>query len=531
MKNLDILIGAAALCVAADGLQAADWPDWGRDGSRNLYTPAKSLPNDFAIGEFKRGTEEVDMATTKNVRWVGKLGSSAYGNTTVSNGRVFVGTNNEVPRDPKIQGDYSMVYCFDEKNGDFQWQLAVPKLGAGKVSDWEFLGICSSPAVEGDRVYLITSRCEVICLDFNGMADGNQGFQDEGVYMAGPGNAPIAVGDKDADIIWVFDMREELGVFPHNVASSSVLIYKDSIFATTSNGQDWSHLNIPAPLAPSLVVLDKATGEYRGEEASGISERLMHCNWSSPSLATINGQDLIIFGAGDGYCYAFDPVPVPDPDDPEFKILPEVWRFNCVPPQYFEKKYPHAEGPSEIIATPVVYKNRVYISIGQDPEHGEGLGNMVCIDATGKGDITSTGAVWQYDGLHRTISTISIDPETNLVFCSDYSGYVHCVDADTGKPYWVYDMKAHMWSSTLVGDGKVFAADEDGDFVALPAKKDFDPKNDEPIFETNFEAPIYSSPIEANGTLYVATQSHLYAIGGASDVPETTDRPAVELNN
>ena len=156
-----------------------------------------------------------------------------------------------------------------------------PKLGAGKVSDWEFLGICSSPFVEGDRMYVVSNRCEILCLDTAGLANGNQGFQDEAAYLGGPGKPPVAPGETDADIIWVFDMREELGVFPHNIASSSVLVVGDYVYATTSNGQDWSHLNIPSPMAPCLVVLDKKTGEYAGEEASGISKNLMHCNWSS----------------------------------------------------------------------------------------------------------------------------------------------------------------------------------------------------------------------------------------------------------
>ena len=500
----------AASSLVLSSARSADWPYWGRNLSRNLYSPAKNLPDRFTPGEYKPGSEQVDMTTTENIRWVAKMGSQAYGNTTVANGRVFIGTNNESPRDPQVKGDHSLVYCLDEKTGEFKWQLVVPKLGAGKVSDWEFLGICSSPAVEGDRVYVVTSRCEVVCLDFNGMENGNQGFQDEGQYMAGPGNPPLKPGPQDADIIWRFDMREELGVFPHNVTSSSVLILGDKVFATTSNGQDWSHLNIPAPTAPCLIALDKMTGALLGEEASGISERLMHCNWSSPGHATVNGKELVIFSGGDGYCYAFDTTPKKGEDD--FMILPEVWRFNCVPKRYFEKKYPSAMGPSEVIATPVFYKNRIYVGIGQDPEHGEGVGNLVCIDATGKGDITESGSIWQYDKINRTISTVSIDPETGLLFVGDYSGFIHCLDAETGQAYWIYDMKAHLWSSTLVGDGKVYAADEDGDFVILPAKKDFDPKKDDPIFETYFAAPIYSSPIEANGILYVASQTHLYAI-------------------
>ena len=35
--------------------------------------------------------ESVDMSTTKNIKWVAKLGSQAYGNVTIANGRVFAG--------------------------------------------------------------------------------------------------------------------------------------------------------------------------------------------------------------------------------------------------------------------------------------------------------------------------------------------------------------------------------------------------------------------------------------------------------
>jgi outer membrane protein assembly factor BamB len=514
-NNIYGIVAVAVAMVSTAG--AADWSMWGGSPNRNLYSDAKNLPTSVEPGDFLDNSENIDLSTTENVKWVAKLGSQAYGNTTVADGRVYIGTNNESPRDPRHKGDRGVVYCLDEKTGELHWQLVVPKLGAGKVSDWEFLGICSSPAVEGDRVYLVSNRCEILCLDVHGLKNGNDGpFKSEGQYMAGPGEPPMETGELDADIIWVFDMREELGVFPHNIASSSVLIVDDKVFCTTSNGQDWSHLNIPSPLAPCLVALDKKTGKLLGEEMSGISENLMHCNWSSPSMGEVNGQKMVFFGAGDGFCYAFDPKPVYN-DDEGLNILPEIWRFDCVPDKYkFEDgqpiKYPAADGPSEIIATPVFYKDRVYVAIGQDPEHGEGVGRLVCIDATKKGDITSSGLIWDYDKIHRTISTVSIDPETGLLFVADYSGFVYCLDAETGEEYWIYDMKAHMWSSTLVADGKVFASDEDGDFVILPASKDFDAENDEPIFEDWFDAPIYSTPIVANNVLYVATQTHLYAI-------------------
>jgi outer membrane protein assembly factor BamB len=100
---------------------------------------------------------------------------------------------------------------------------------------------------------------------------------------------------------------------------------------------------------------------------------------------------------------------------------------------------------------------------------------------------------------------------------------VHCLDAETGKVNWVYDMKAHMWGSTFLADGKVYVGDEDGDFVILPAKKNFDPKKEKPIFEVNMGAPVLSTPVTANGVLYVMSQTHLYAVGGSVT---SSDQPA-----
>ena len=264
--------------------QAGDWPQWGRTNERNMSSPETGLPDTFEPGKFKPGSEEIDPATTKNVKWVAKLGSQSFGNVTVADGKVFVGTNNASPRDPQYQDDRGILMCLDEKTGGFQWQLVAPKLASGKVNDWEFLGILSSPTVEDDRVYLVTNRCEVMCLTADGLAKGNTGpFTTEAQYVAGPGKPPGKVGPNDADIVWRYDMMDELGVFPHNASNCDVLILGDEIISSTSNGMDWTHTNIPSPNAPSLIALDKKTGKLLGEDDAKIGPKIFHGIWCSPS--------------------------------------------------------------------------------------------------------------------------------------------------------------------------------------------------------------------------------------------------------
>lgn len=496
------LLPSAAL--AQNGSAGTDWPQWGRGYTRNMVSPDKNVAGDFVAGKFVGTTDKIDRKTTKNVKWIAKLGSQSYGNPTVAGGRVYVGTNNDTPRDPRFKGDRSVVYCLDEKDGSLIWQLNIPKLGTGKVSDWEYLGICSSPAVEGDRVYLVSNRCEVMCVDVNGMADGNQGYQDEGQYMAGPGKPKMEVTKTDADIIWLTNMIDECGVFPHNITCCSVMIVGDKIWTSTSNGVDYGHVETPAPNAPSLIMLDKKTGKILAEEASGLSSRIYHSNWSSPAYLKTADHELAIFGGPDGWLYAFKPTPKEDEDG--YKILDEAWRFDCNPKEYRvtddgkPRKYATRKGPSEVLGTPIVNGDRIYALIGQDPEHGEGVGNLVCLDPQGK-------QVWAYQKINRSMSTMSV--VDGLLFAADYSGFVYCLDAATGKEHWIHDTSGHIWGSTLVADGKLFIGSEDGFLTVIPATKTYDKKN---VKEIDMTSPIYSSPIVANGVLYVATHTHLFAI-------------------
>jgi outer membrane protein assembly factor BamB len=496
-RNLTLL---SLFMLPGASVRAADWPMFGRDASRNSTTTAET-------GLIV----EADVAMSRNVRWVAQLGSASYGNVTVAGGRVFLGTNNANPRDPKYAGDRSILLCLDEKTGKFLWQLAVPKLRAGKESDYDEVGFCSSPTIDGDRVYAVTSRCEVICLTTGGLSGDNTGpFLDEAKYTAGPDQPPITQGPTDADIVWRYDMREQLGVFPHNMTSSSVLVVGDKLFVTTSNGVYGSTKHLPAPDAPALICLDKKTGKLLARERSGISARTYYCNWSSPASGIVNGKPMVIFGGGDGFCYGFDPEPGTAIAEDGAATIPELWRCNCNPPDRQLKdgkpvQYGQPGGPCEVLATPGILDGRVYATIGQEPESGEGTGCVSCIDATKSGDISATGVLWRNEKVGKTLSSCTLSD--GLIYLPDYAGLIHCLDAKTGAERWSHDGEAHIWGSALVADGKVYVGNESGTLTILAAGKE-----KKVLGTIECGDAIDSTPIAANHTVFVGTLTHLYAL-------------------
>lgn len=500
---------APLLALAFTGaLCGADWPQWGGTPAKNMVAEGTTALPDSAKIEMDASGEAVDVAKSTNVKWVAPLGSQTYGNPTVAGGRVYVGTNNDHPHDERHKGDRGVLLCLDEQTGKLLWQLIIPKLAGGRTVDFEGVGLCSSPAVADDRVYLITNRCEVLCLDAHGLTNGNDGpFKDEAKYLAADGAAaqPIEPGPADADILWRYDMYNDLGVFPYQQTAGSVLLVGDRLYTTTANGVDWTANHHPAPDAPALICLDANTGKLLGQERSGISSRTLKSNWSSPSYGEAGGRKMVLFGGGDGFCYAFEPEPVDG-------VLKELWRFDCNPPQYKVNpktnkpiKYGNSKGYSEICATPVIHENRVYVATGQDPEAGDGVGNLSCIDATKTGDVSQTAKVWSYDKIGRSLSTVSV--AGGLVYAGDFSGKLHCLDAKSGELKWEHDTEGRIWGSTLAADGKVFVGNEERVLTILQAGEE-----NKKLGDVELDGPIYSTPVVADGVMYIATDKSLFAL-------------------
>lgn len=506
-----------------------DWPQWGGSYLRNNVTDEPNIPIDW------------DVDSGKNVRWSVPLGSETYGNPVVANGKVYVGTNNGAGYLSRYPSDVDLgvLLCFDEKDGTFLWQHSNEKLPTGRVHDWPNQGICCAPLIDGERLWYVSSRGEVVCLDTKGFKDGenNGPFKDE------PNE-----NEDEADVIWSFNMMKLLAVSQHNMCSCSVTCAGDLLFVNTSNGVDEGHQNLPADNAPSFLCMNRDTGELLWSDNSP-GANVLHGQWSSPTYAELGGEKQVLFGGGDGWLYSY----AAEGEDGKAKLL---WKFDCNP-----KDSVYVLGGSatrnHIIGTPVVYDGLVYIGVGEDPEHGEGEGHLWCIDPTKRGDVSPTlvynskapeepiahkrlqamvakdgdferdnpnsAAVWHYVGdnpeefettMHRTCGTVAI--KDDILFVADFSGMFHCLDAKTGKAHWTYDMFAASWASPLIVEDRVYISDEDGDIGIFKVSKE-----QEKIAELNMGSAVYTSPVAANQTLYVANRNRLYAIQeGAQSDPE-----------
>jgi outer membrane protein assembly factor BamB len=353
--------------------------------------------------------------------------------------------------------------------------------------------------------------------------------------------------ETEADVIWLVDMMKDLGVSQHNMCSCSVTVVGNVLFVITGNGVDESHITIPEERAPSFICLDKNSGKLLWRDNSP-GANVLHGQWSSPAYGELGGVAQVIMGGGDGYVYSFRA----EGRDGQAELL---WKFDCNPKDSIYLLGGRATR-NHLIATPVVYDGLVYVGVGEDPEHGEGQGHLWCIDPTKRGDVSPTlvynskdpktpiahkrlqalvekegdferenpnsAAVWHYVGadpanfettMHRTCGTVAI--KNDVLFVSDFSGLVHCLDPKTGKPYWTYDMFAASWASPLIVEDKVYLGDEDGDITVFRLSKE-----QEILGEVNMGSSVYTTPVVANDTLFIANRNRVFAIReGAKSEP------------
>ncbi len=471
-----------------------------------------------ASGAPPRSSVAPGIFSVEQVQWEIELGDYQYTVPRIVGDRIFIGTNDtNLDHQAVASTGGAVLQCLDIASGQRLWQLPIPRYMPGTIPPFHFdhwkCGICSRPAVDGTNLYVVGPRGDVLCVDQAGQADGNTGpFVDEKSYFGVLNGTAYELQPTDGDIVWQFDMIESLDVIPHDVCGSSPAVCGSYVYACTSNGVDDTHLKIPHPQAPSLIVLDKRTGALVATDGAISGDRILHGTWSSPVVVDVASGRLVLFGGGDGILYAFKAPAEPIDgavQPPAPSVLEVAWQYDACPSDYRMRDgqpIPYArwnknspEGPSEVISTPILHEGRVYVTIGQSPVHGPGQGCLTCLDvATGQ-------RIWESRQVDRTLTDPVI--ADGLLFAADYSGRLHCLNADTGEHYWEHELLGGVWcESPVVVNGLVYIGNEKNRMWVLRASRDKEVVAQGRVRST----PI--TPIFENGILYFPTRHTLSAI-------------------
>ena len=411
---------------------ASDWPSW-RGPTMNGVSPETGLISNWSVdGE--------------NLIWRADFISRST--PIVMNGKVYVfgRSGNGITKQERVA-------CFDAENGKLLWEhhhnvynTAVPH----KRVAWS--SMAGDP--ETGNVYVIGGGGLFYCFSENGKVLWHRKMIDEFNVRTGYGGRTVSpIVDEDLVII---------------------------AFVSSSWG---SH----APPFMRYYAFDKRTGEVRWVSAPG--GRFTNPNvYSTPVVANINGERLLISGNADGGVYAM-----------KVRTGEKVWQYK------FSKRGLHS--------SVIVDGNIVFAAHGEENFDTPVMGRVVAIDATGKGDITKTHEIWRIDGMEVGFTSLLLN-DGRLYFV-DNSANLFAVDAKTGKEIWDINLGTVGKASPVWADNKIFYPEVNGRFRILePGQEECKILDSENLTMPDGRyAELYGSPAVAYGRVYFASEEGVYCLG------------------
>ena len=444
------LFSALVLAALASPARSADWIHW-RGPEQNGFSKEKNLPGDF----------DPKLKTKGNVIWQQPFGGRSA--PLVMGGRLYIiqGTGTGL-----AEGE--QVVCFDEATGKKLWEYRVNVYHTDIVSSrlgWTTL--TADP--ETGNVYAHSTAGELLCLDKAGKLAWSRQLTEEFGRVTGYGGRVVSP---------IFD-------------SGLVIVG----MASSSWGDQARGLN-------RFIAFDGKTGKVVW--ITGVGDQLYGTYYSSPVVAVINGQRLLITGGADGSLHAL-----------KVRTGEPVWR--------------HEFGAGVINGSPVVSGSLVFCTHGEENPEGGPLGRVVCVDAGQIDPATKRPKlVWdsykrQYKKnrnqyLSERFGLASAALADGLLYCPTDAGELICFRAKDGELLWKYRYATEVRGSPLVADGKLYIFDVKARMLVLTLKGEEAPDPDD-TFDYRFPGTggllneTNGTPIAVNGRLYFTTRTDLFCVG------------------
>ena len=429
---LFILHGDIIAQIASDTWASQlDWPGW-RGTNQNGASLETGLISKWSIdGE--------------NLMW--KADFIGRSTPIVLNGRVYV-----IGRVGKDITEQEQVACFDAKTGKLLWEQRFNVFHS--TIPFNRLGWASLAGdTDTGKIYVHTISGMFLCFTGNG------------------------------EIVWSRSLTEEFGRISGYGGRIHTAIVTGNLVIISFLNTSWGGHVVPRH---RYFAFDKNTGDVVWVTAPGGQP--LDTTYSTPVVATIKGQLLLIGGNADGSVYAMN-----------VHTGEKVWGFKL--------------SKRGINSSVVVDGAKVYASHGEENIDSTAMGRVVCIDGTGTGDVTKTHELWRYDGCQVGYTSPAI--HEGRLYVVDNSANLYSLDAEIGAVRWQHSLGTVGKGSPVWADGKIYVTEVNGHFHILEpsenACQSLDTKQIER--EPGHYAEIYGSPAIADGQIYFTTEDGLYCLG------------------
>ncbi len=318
----------------------------------------------------------------------------------------------------------------------------------------------------------------------------------DGLLIAlGPGGETVWQWRLGEDI----DRRSGYGGRTH-----SPIVDEDRVILAAING-GWE----PGPPSMRYWAFDKRTGEVLFAAKPSPRTRDMNTQ-STPVVAVVNGERVLIGASSDGFVYAV-----------KARTGETLWGFHV--------------SQQPLNAGVAIAGDRVFASHSEENLDTGTMGRMVAIDAGGTGDVTESGELWRIPDFKAGFGTPLV--HGGRVYQMDNSANLIAVDIETGEIQWTHNIGTVGKSGPVWADGKIYVTEVNGRFHILKDAGDHAEVLDtEEILMPSGDraAEIYASPAIAYGRIYFATEEGFYCLGDKakpfavtkSEPPTLDEKPA-----
>lgn len=310
------------------------------------------------------------------------------------------------------------------------------------------------------------------------------------LYAVGVGGLMVAF-DRAGKVVWQRPLTEEFGFYSGFGGRTHTPMIDEGRLVLSFSNQSWGD---QGPPRTRTFAFDKRTGELIWVSTPG-GQPFDFNSQTTPVVAVVNGQRLLIEGNGDGWIYAI-----------KARTGEKVWGYQL--------------SKGGINTTVAVQGTTVYASHSEENVDTAGImGRVVAIDATGTGDITKTHELWRADELGAGFASPTW--HDGRLYVVDNSANLFALDAKTGKEVWRHKLGTVGKGSPVWADGKIYVAELNGRFHILKAGASGAEALDQDELSvtegsgTRY-AEVYGSPAVAYGRVYFSSEAGLFSLGDKS---------------